>query len=197
MFIKFLVVGASGLIYLVAQSFRRSAPKQKKYIKKKFLRCPIFTAASPLNLPRITEENMLSQYFSSPPSGPIVITGPDGSGKTTILKRVMSGRSMTVYLDLRQNPVTSEDEFMFQFVESTGYLLPSTDLFYRWLLREKAPKENKISRVEVDRALLSVQNMLFDEKKNGWNNGYPLICISGMESLDRAEKIEGQGKRKS
>lgn len=60
-----------------------------------------------------------------------------------MLKRVLSKRPMTIYLDLRQKPITSEDEFMFQFVESTGYLLPSTDFFARWLLREKAPKENR------------------------------------------------------
>lgn len=50
---------------------------------------------------------------------------------------------MTMYLDLRENPVTSEDEFMYQFVQQSGYLLPSTEFLARWLLKEKAPKERR------------------------------------------------------
>ncbi len=79
---------------------------------------------------------------------------------------------------------------MYQFVESTGYLLPSTDLFSRWLLREKAPKDLRmcllavltcitgIPKIEVDRALSSAQSVLLDEQKGGWKHGYPVISYS-------------------
>jgi hypothetical protein len=40
-------------------------------------------------------------------------------------------------VDLRKTSITSENEFMYQFVESTGYLLPNTDIVTRWLLREQ------------------------------------------------------------
>jgi hypothetical protein len=50
---------------------------------------------------------------------------------------------MTLCLDLREHPVTSDDEFVFQFVEISGYLLPSNEFLARWLLKEKAQKEKR------------------------------------------------------
>lgn len=47
---------------------------------------------------------------------------------------------MVYLLDLRKFSITTEDEFMYQFVESSGYLLPNTELFARWLLREQVSK---------------------------------------------------------
>jgi hypothetical protein len=52
----------------------------------------------------------------------------------------------------------------------------------------------EISRLEVDRALSSIQATLLAERQNGYKNGYPLICINGMESLEMS--IEKSGKDK-
>ena len=51
-----------------------------------------------------------------------------------------SSNKLNLIVDLRKTSITTENEFMFQFVESTGYLLPQTDWFTRWLLREQEKK---------------------------------------------------------
>jgi hypothetical protein len=70
--------------------------------------------------------------LSLPPAGPIVLIGPgeiysnslikikDGSGKSSIARKVLNNRKMTIQLDLFKQPITNEEEFMFQFTESIG-----------------------------------------------------------------------------
>lgn len=58
------------------------------------------------------------------------------------MKQVLKDRKKTIFIDLRQSPISSEDDFMFQFIRHSGYNLPSNELFSRWLLREKFNPKN-------------------------------------------------------
>ena len=46
---------------------------------------------------------------------------------------------------------------MYQFVESTGYKLPNTEFLARWLLRERQSTKHRITKKEVDNAIMAIQ----------------------------------------
>lgn len=173
---KLALVGSLAFSYFLLQRFVRLPWRQRVYIRNTFLAHPNITIPDNF-LRRTFQEERMINYFKLPPAGPIVMIGPDGSGKSSIMKRVLFERPMTIVLDLRQvlfffffeetkiillffkNPVTSDDEFMWQFVASIGYKLPSSDFLARWLLRESAVKErSKIPKIKKKKFLARICN---------------------------------------
>jgi hypothetical protein len=96
--------------YVLFQVFKRLESVQKWRIRRTLLEperdLKAFRAGS-LFLQRPEKVTFVSEVFNSDPSGPIVLTGPQGSGKTMIVKRCLANRPETVYLDLRAQPATT------------------------------------------------------------------------------------------
>eukprot|EP01124_Arcella_intermedia_P008206 TRINITY_DN15148_c0_g1_i1.p1 TRINITY_DN15148_c0_g1~~TRINITY_DN15148_c0_g1_i1.p1 ORF type:complete len:533 (+),score=123.52 TRINITY_DN15148_c0_g1_i1:96-1601(+) len=174
---KVVLVGALAGTYFFITSLKRTTQQQIKNIKKTFSTPTEYHFSFPLLLRK--EEKTIKQYLEYPPIGPLVLIGPDGTGKSTLLKSIFHERAMSVFIDLRQLPVTTDNEFIYNLIVSTGYNVPSMDFFTRWLLREKSPeKKPRIDKVEIDKAFVAIGEMLKREKAAGWTNGIPVICIN-------------------
>jgi hypothetical protein len=50
-----------------------------------------------IEMNRKSEKQVLSQYFNSPPSGPSVIVGAEGSGRTELLREVKSKKKEQIF----------------------------------------------------------------------------------------------------
>jgi len=87
--------------------------------------------------------------FDSDPSGPLLLTGPDGSGKSGLLKQVLTNRRNTLYLDLREKPVLDGNELLATFVERTGYLMRPQELLGRAIF-ERAAGGGRAGRGDED-----------------------------------------------
>lgn len=143
---KAAIFGSVALSYFLIQKYRRTPFNQVRSIRKKFLQAPHFPQLDSL-LARPYEENSLKQisifsvnsvifnfelFFVTTSRTcsyhwtwyilylTILIFMKDGSGKSSFLKRVLNERRMTIKLDLYQHPISSEEEFMYQFCESIG-----------------------------------------------------------------------------
>lgn len=54
----------------------------------------------------------------------------------------------------------------------------------------------EISKIEVDRALACIQSVLMDEKRYNYPNGIPLICVTGLETLETVYNTPVSSKEK-
>ena len=142
-----------------------------------------------LKLERPLELAALKEYLEVPDGLLTALTGPDSSGKSALLRSAIAGRAMTTFLDLRQFPVTSDEEFISAFLVSFGYRLPSNDILRRWLLRERQPKQARVIQPEeVDLAFERLTEVLLAEKSRRMHDNaerrLPLLIVSGLEALD-------------
>eukprot|EP01080_Neovahlkampfia_damariscottae_P008491 gene8491-315_t len=193
---KVALVSSGTIGFILYQRWNRNVANQMIYIRKALSSTPKYETPH-LFCSRPNQIQKFVQYFKTSPSGSLVVVGPDGSGKSSILRKAItdSSNKLTMIVDLRKTTITTENEFMFQFVESSGYLLPNTDWFTRWLLREQEKKTRSIHsisihfifigipKIEVDKAIKSLQELLIKEKSQGWRDGIPIICIIGIEAI--------------
>lgn len=100
-------------------------------------------------LQRPLKEVFLRSVFDSDPSGPLLLTGPDGSGKSGLLRQVLTNRRNTLYLDLREKPVLNGHELLATFVERSGYLMRPQELLGRAIF-ERAAGGGRAGRGEDD-----------------------------------------------
>lgn len=131
----------------------------------------------------------LRRYLEVEPSAPLVVVGPDGSGKTQLVKEALQGRGMALHLDLRRLPISNPDEFMYHLARAVGYRLPSFDRLMRLLFKEKGPRR-VIEPQEVERfyeLLGETLARLRAGRQGGWAWGVrarvPVLAISGLETL--------------
>ncbi|KAF2076761.1 hypothetical protein CYY_001950 [Polysphondylium violaceum] len=134
---------------------------------------------------RDREEESLNKFLQSPPLGPIVVVGPEGSGKSHIMKKILSSRSMSILVDMRQNAVMSGDELILSFLKKLGYLLPSSDPISSLLF--KGDKKQKINVQEIVQGLETVYLSLIQIREV--YNITPLIAISNIEALPTSENF--------
>jgi hypothetical protein len=192
--------GGAGVVaalsaYVLFQVWQRLDANQKKRIAKTILRPQReLTDFRPgaLFLARPEKNAFIGELFGSDPGGPIVITGPQGSGKTMIVKRALSNRSQAVYLDLRAEPVATGSDLSVAFVQQCGYLLPPNDLGGRAIFARDAVGSATLA-IELDRALKLIADVLRAEKERGWQvvtpDGTmrvvpPLLCIDELNTSD-------------
>lgn len=144
-------------------------------------------ASRELKLEREQEAASLRAYLDVPYGLLTTLTGPDSSGKSALVRAAIAGRPLCTYLDLRQFPVTTDEEFIMNFLVSIGYRMPSNDVIRRWLLRERQPKQARlIPPVEVDLGLERLTEVLVAEKHRRLHEArrLPLLIVSGLEALD-------------
>ncbi|KAN0032888.1 hypothetical protein ACTFIV_006825 [Dictyostelium citrinum] len=143
------------------------------------------TFHSNISFNREKEVNYLNSFLSSPPLGPIVIVGPEGCGKSHIVRRVLSSRQMSILVDMRKNAVMTGDELLLSFLGRLGYLLPSSDPISSLFL--KAEKKQKLNVQEIVQGLDTVFQALINIKETF--NITPLITISNIEALPTSENF--------
>eukprot|EP01122_Echinamoeba_exundans_P017922 TRINITY_DN9870_c0_g1_i1.p1 TRINITY_DN9870_c0_g1~~TRINITY_DN9870_c0_g1_i1.p1 ORF type:complete len:763 (+),score=165.98 TRINITY_DN9870_c0_g1_i1:125-2413(+) len=165
-------VGYFGFRYL---KFRPS--RQRRGVRATLLRPPdIHIDQSIALLERPRKAEFLRRVFKTPPSGPMIVVGPTGSGKSHLMKRVLSRRPMTIYVDFRREPIVTGEEFVGTFVDNAGYAIPTPNELTKILYREEQRK-NKITTFEAENALEIITDVLRREKSEGWKNGIPVICL--------------------
>lgn len=187
---QFLAGGALALAYMGVYALVRTQGSQRRSILRTLERGAKVSATSrELKLEREAEAAALAAYLDVPHGLLTAVTGPDSSGKSALLRSAVAGRALTTFLDLRQFPVASDEEFIYNFLVSIGYRLPSNDLFRRWLLRERQPKQPSrlIQTSEVDVALERLSEVLIGEKHRRAHDPerlLPILIVSGLEALD-------------
>lgn len=195
------VIGALS-VYVLLQVWQRLDMNQKRRMRKAIL-TPQKELQSfrpgPLFLSRPGKHAFITEVFSSDPGGPIVITGPQGCGKTMIVKRAIAGRPETVYLDLRAHPGTLGDILSVNFVTTSGYLLPPNELLGRAIFSREAAGGPTLS-VELDRAFRLLTEVLREKKSNGWvvpgeTRGEqvvapPLLCVDELNLGDGSSLVD-------
>jgi trimeric autotransporter adhesin len=192
------VVAALGIVYIAYEAAIRLEMTQMRSIRKTIYKPQAelmsFNPGS-LFLPRPDKTAFLAEVFSADPSGPILITGPQGSGKTAAIKQVLKGRFQTVYLDLRAQPVTTGEALTLAFVEQAGFLMPPRELVGRAVFAASATSSQTAS-FEIEKAFRLIREVLRADKASGlrgWispgSNGQPvitppLLCIDELNVSD-------------
>jgi hypothetical protein len=148
----------------------------------------------PLFLMRAGKVSFLRDHIDGDPSGPLVVTGPAGAGKTMLLRRALADRPHSVYLSLRASPCSSGEALSLALVQSAGYLMPPTELLSRAIFNRDLA--TGATAIELERALRLITDVLVAEKARGWvvkgagkrgGEGLPLvlppvICIDELNS---------------
>ncbi|KYQ93523.1 hypothetical protein DLAC_06224 [Tieghemostelium lacteum] len=134
---------------------------------------------------RKKEESYLNKFLSMPPLGPLVIVGPEGSGKSHIVRRVISSREMSILVDMRQNAVMTGDELLLSFLKKMGYLLPSSDPISSLVM--KGDKKQKINVEEIVQGLDTVFQALLEIRDK--YKIVPLITISNLETMPTSDNF--------
>lgn len=124
---------------------------------------------------RNVEEAFLKRWFRSLPAGPIVIVGPTGSGRSYIVRKVLKGRKMVIFTDFRKEPVVSGEEFIGTFIQNLGYRVSTPTEISKIFIKEEQRK-NKVTSMEVDRALAIAFELLIDIKKK--NKELPIFILN-------------------
>ncbi|EGC37043.1 hypothetical protein DICPUDRAFT_30895 [Dictyostelium purpureum] len=143
------------------------------------------TFLSNISFNREKEVNYLNSFLMKPPIGPIVIAGPEGCGKSHIVRRVLSSRQMSILVDMRKNAVITDDELLLSFLGRLGYLLPSSDPISSLFL--KPEKKQRVNVQEIVQGLDTVFQALVKIKETYQIT--PLITISNIEALPISENF--------
>jgi len=195
--LKILIGSLIAAGYVLYQQYIRAAFKQRGYITKK-LHAPAEPVMPPLTLERETEQKILTQYFGSPPSGPSVIIGPEGAGKSGLLKQIVQNRKMVIWMDLKQNPVATGEEFLVSFINNSGYLWHSSgNLWSAFLGLGRTQSQAVQFNQEADLALTAISDVLRNEKEKGWQDGVPVIVLDDIHRLGSCNDMELQNAKVS
>eukprot|EP00457_Paulinella_chromatophora_P002901 gb/GEZN01002906.1/.p1 GENE.gb/GEZN01002906.1/~~gb/GEZN01002906.1/.p1 ORF type:complete len:770 (-),score=88.99 gb/GEZN01002906.1/:20-2272(-) len=181
---KGLLLGGTAATWFGFQIFRRSRLRQIRSIRETFRRNRSYRPHA-LYCDRKLEENALKAYLKNMPGNPTVIVGPDGSGKNSLMIKVLSecGQGNSIRLDLREMAITDSDGFAYYFADKIGFKMPTSDFLSRWLLSERAMDNVQMTPKELDNVFLYLRGALQQEKDEGWQNGIPIIFLSGMDNL--------------
>jgi hypothetical protein len=191
-----LVVPLLALPYFLVQYVPRSTYNQVRRMRKTFHSTFKGKSRSVL-LPRTIEEERIARFLGNQPTGhPLIVIGPEGSGKSVALRSALRARDNVVYIDLSGHSVTSVDEFIYHFFETLGYLMPSIGFLQRWLLRERDETRGsrRLSNTEITKAFLCLRQVVVEEKALGWPKGVPVIAVNGLEKLRSKLGDDKEGK---
>ena len=121
--------GVVGLLtaYVSFQVWQRLEWNQQRRIAAR-MKAPAKELASfktgPLWLQRHEKHAFISDLCNSDPGGPLLVTGPRGSGKSMVLRKAFAGRPAVAYHNLRSTPVTTAEGLTVNLITQCGYLLP-------------------------------------------------------------------------
>ena len=132
--------------------------------------------------PEIAES--LEIRLTQAPRAPLLVTGPEGVGKATLVAHALYRRPMTLYLNLSHQHARSGDAFLRAFADITGFWLTPSGMFVRSLLRARESKQ-RISADDTDACFMALQEALRRERDRGWLNGVPVICVEELHDQGR------------
>eukprot|EP01117_Protostelium_nocturnum_P008193 TRINITY_DN2922_c0_g1_i1.p1 TRINITY_DN2922_c0_g1~~TRINITY_DN2922_c0_g1_i1.p1 ORF type:complete len:652 (+),score=205.34 TRINITY_DN2922_c0_g1_i1:155-2110(+) len=187
--LKVIVGTLTAAAYVMYLTISRADFMQKRYIKKKLL-TPLLLVNPPITLHRKKETKILQKFFDSPPSGPSVLIGPEAAGKGLVLRKIFNGRKMTLWQDLRQNPVTNGEEFIVSFITNAGYVLSNPGSMVSSLFGIGGSRTASHSNQEIDAALAAIAEALRAEFEKGWPNGVPVICLDDIHRLGTCNDLD-------
>lgn len=169
------VIGALSA-YVLFQVGQRIDPMQRRRIRKTLhgpqTELKVFRAGA-LFLQRPEKINFIGEIFNSDPSGPIVVTGPQGSGKTMLIKKCLTSRPGSIYLDLRAQPAQTGEALTRAFVTQAGYLLPPNELLGRAIFTQNVTVGAQTTADEIERAFRLITEVLREEKAKQWVTTMP------------------------
>lgn len=126
---------ASATIVGGSHIFRRSPFQQRRAMRRILVQTQESLAASPVYenyargpFPRNATVQRLKDLLANPPRGPIVVTGAEGSGTSSIAGAALSrnGAPLLLRLNLRETPPSGgERPFIRALMKSSGYLVTS------------------------------------------------------------------------
>jgi hypothetical protein len=163
------VAAALGLAYVAFEAVQRFDAFQMRSIRRAIYKPqPELQSFLPgrLFLQRPDKLSFLAEVFGSDPSGPILLTGPAGSGKSAALKQVLRARFQTVFLDLRATPVASGEALALAFVEQAGFLMPPRELLGRAVFASSATS-SATAQYELEKAFRLIREVLRADKAAG------------------------------
>ena len=163
------VAAALGLAYVAIEAVQRFDAFQLRSIRRAIYKPqPELRSFLPgrLFLQRPDKLSFLAEVFGSDPSGPILLTGPAGSGKSAALKQVLRARFQTVFLDLRATPVASGEALALAFVEQAGFLMPPRELLGRAVFASSATS-SATAQYELEKAFRLIREVLRADKAAG------------------------------
>jgi len=124
-------------------------------------------------LRRPNKSRFINSMLSAEPTAPLVLTGPEGSGKSGIVKQLLLGRPNAVYIDLRATPISSGSELQRAVVKACGYLMPPSELIDRIVFR----RQTGSSRGDLAAGLSLIASVLQGMRAEGAHQGAPPTIV--------------------
>jgi len=123
----------------------------------------------------------LAKRWKHTPKSPLLVTGPEGSGKATLIAQSLSSRPMSLYLSTTMSHARSGDAFLRTFADMTGFMVQPSGIFIRSLLRTREEK-SRINQDDIDAMFMATTEALREERDAGWPHGVPVLCIEELHN---------------
>lgn len=168
------------MAYLVLQYIKFHPITQKKYIHNKLNKPSVELKQHKLKMfKRDVEIRFLQKWFKGLPTGPMLVVGPAGSGRSHMIRQALNGRKMVIYVDYLKEPVVSGEEFMGTFIQNTGYQIQTPNEISKIFMREEQRK-NKITAHEAEKALSVIFDYFVSLKESNKDYDIPIICLDNF-----------------
>ncbi|EGC35068.1 hypothetical protein DICPUDRAFT_47921 [Dictyostelium purpureum] len=152
------------------------------------------------------EQKVLDTHFNYPPNSIVMISAPKGSGKSSLIDKVLEGRHNTLLVDCNQEVNNTDEEFIESFSKDIGFF-PSYSLYSSFgsLMDAIIPTGkgafHSTTNYQMQTILKLLDEVLIKKSKHFPDDPhqpyeYPLIVIDGffgmiaaMESKEKANII--------
>ncbi|KNC52238.1 uncharacterized protein AMSG_01067 [Thecamonas trahens ATCC 50062] len=140
-----------------------------------------------LHMRRVREKGLLRSILRQEPSGPVVVTGASGSGKSAMVREVLNDRPWTMYINLYQDPVGGSTDFLTRFVRACGYYYPPIELVALGILRQQITEHDAEKALAYTTMVLQQQRSLRNAMGNVVDGPmgvpFPVFCLDQMHDV--------------
>ena len=140
-----------------------------------------------LHMRRQREVGLIRSILRQEPSGPVVVTGASGSGKSSMVREILNDRPWTLYLNLQADPVGGSTDFLSLFTKASGYYFPPIELVALGILRQQISEHDAEKALHYTTIVLqqqrSLRNAVGDMTEGPLGVPYPVICVDQMHDI--------------